>query len=577
MQGKSRLAAVVIILTFVVIAGLYTWAGGERARLTAYGFLSLDREQMVVNFDHHWIWFDVTGREQRSVDLSAEGLRPVGDFDFFANGDLLVLHRAAPRSTGQNIRAFLRLQSAPEPAHQSEGERSDGFYRCRLTPLHCTHLATIDSLPARSSRLLIDRQNDHIYLADTSDHALYKYSDTGRLLAQKRTGFKFPNQLVWHDNGLWLADTNHHRVVQLDTREEYFAEVLQAHSIELGGNYRWPHQLASSASGLWVLVGNNAMARGKLRLLDQQGELNAPLNAGLLNQAGLNDPQALHYWQDYLWLTDFTEPKLVLVNSSAGLTEEVQSPTLRQLEQAYHAASMGYKYWQYLAGALFIVLLVLGFVAAWRLEKPQTQAKFKAFKGGGKLPTDGEITPTGQDGVLWVSSGLKPWHHWAVYILWGATFICSVLLIWLYVTSDKLGSDFFTIMLAMIAFLVLVSVAASKLFHSIMRAKLGVVGESLVLDDGAGRSTVAKGEALAYTAHYIFADNVVIALGNQNLSFFAQHELERWVFPRLRNAQKLSVVEQAKRLWQLRHPQLIYTGLILGFMLILLLLLEWFG
>ncbi|MDO3387875.1 hypothetical protein QWI17_18670 [Gilvimarinus sp. SDUM040013] len=577
MTGKSRIAAALIIVAFVFIGGLYLWAGGEQARLVGYGFLKLDRGQMTVNFDRHWVWLDANGREGRSLDLAAVDLHPVADYDFFANGDLLVLHRAAQRSVWQNLRAFLRISEGPQSAAGTAQGRQDGFYRCQLLPLNCERLAKITQLPARSSRLVIDRQSDTVYLVDTADHSLYKYSASGRLLAQQSTGFKFPNQLLLTEGQLWLADTNNHRVVRLATAEDTFGEVLETHNINLGGEYRWPHQLAASAAGLWVLVGNNAMADGKLRLIEPSGDLAAPISSQALAKVGIGDPLALHFWQKRLWINDFDAPKLILFDPNSGTSTRAQSPTLTQLEQAHIERWEYYQLMQRIALILFVVLLIGGFAAAWRLERQQTLDKFKSVKNANSLSVDGEITPTGQSGVMWISSGLKPWHHWMIYVLWACTLMCSVLLIYLYVTNDKLGSGFLAVMGAMIVFLLLISLVVSKIFRSIVSAKLGVVGESLVLDDGFGNSTIAKDGALAYTAHFIFADDVAIALGNQNVKFFARNELEKWVYPRLKRARKLSAWEQTVHLWRLRHPQMIYMAIILAAMLALLIFLELFS
>jgi hypothetical protein len=101
-------------------------------------------------------------------------------------------------------------------------------------------------------------------------------------------------------------------------------------------------------------------------------------------------------------------------------------------------------------------------------------------------------------------------------------------------------------------------VMATQLLASIAGAKLGVIGESLVLVSAKGARTIARGTDLAYSPQFIFAEGVAVALGNPQMRFWDEQALQRWVYPRLKAAQKLTGAQQTKRLWRLRHPQLMW-------------------
>ena len=568
MKGKSLWAAVVIVLFSLLAMALYLWAGGKRAGLPSYGFMHQDGQQLAVNLGSHLVWLDASGRERAALDLADLGFRPVGDFGFFADGDLLFYHRAEPYSVLDNLAAFFRLRAT----RQIGADSDDGFYRCELELEHCRPLADSAQHPARSFRLLVLPGSDDILLADTADHALYKLTAEGRELASKRTGFKFPNQLLWHDGAVWLADTNHHRVVRLATGAHKFGGKQQAFTTKLGGEHRWPHQLAASEEGLWVLVGDNAMANGVLQLYNWDGtpERRLPL-------ADVDDPLAITFWREHLWISDFATPRLFKLDPRSGVAESVSSATLTRLHRQIENDERYFRRFEWLALCLFGLILLGGFAAAWVLEKKQTLERFsKLTKPVDAIVASGDIEPTGQSDILWIPSRIKPYHWWLANACW---VMAALMLLMVALTYQSLADTPAILWMGVgtSGFMVLAGCMTRALLASIAHAKLGVIGESLVLVSAQGARTVARARELAYSAQFIFADDVAIALGNTNLRFYDEQALKRWVYPRLKNAQKISGRQQMVRLWRLRHPQVIWPTVLLAALSVALLALELWG
>lgn len=564
MKGRSLVAAIIIVACSAVALGLYLWAGAQRAGLPGYGFMHQDGEQLAVNFGSHLVWLDDTGRERRALDLTDFAMTPVGDFGFFADGDLLLYHRATSLTLLDNIAAFFRLRAS----QQTGASRADGFYRCELELERCWRLAHSRQHPARSFRLQLEPHNDTIYLADTADHTLYKLDAEGRELAKNRHDFKFPNQLLWHQGALWLADTNHHRVVQLSTQTAQFAQAKQTFTASVG-RHRFPHQLSADANGLWVLLGDSAMANGRLQQYSWQGE---PLVRLALPA---DDPLAIYYWRERLWVNDFTEPKLHRVDPLTAAYEPVSSPTLASLAAQVQADKRSYQRFEWLALGLFVVTLLGGFIAAWKLEKEQTKSAFKNIgQANTQIPTSGALEPTGQRDILWITSRIKPYHWWLAHSCWVMAAIMAVLTAVCYPSLTEMPSIIW-ISIGTSLFLVLGGFMATQLLASMAGSKLGVIGESLVLVSAQGVRTVARAQTLAYSSQYIFADDVAIALGNPNIRFWDEAELKRWVYPRLQAAQKLTPMQQNKRLWRLRHPQVIWPIVLAAALLVAVGALEW--
>jgi hypothetical protein len=565
MKGRSLLAAMIIVVFSMLALGLYMWAGAQRAGLPGYGFMQQDGHYLAVNFGSHIVWLDDAGAERRAVDLADFGVNAVGDFSFFADGDLLLYHRAEPLGVLDNVAAFLRLRAS----RQSGASRADGFYRCELELERCHRLAQSRQYPARSFRLQLEPDTDIIYLADTADHTLYKLGPEGRELASHSQGFKFPNQLLWHDGNLWLADTNHHRVVQVNTGTERFGEPLQAFTTRLGG-HRFPHQLSAAHNGLWVLLGDSAMANGRLQRYSWQGE---PL--GTLALAQLPDPLAIVYWRERLWVNDFTEPVLRRVEPQTGVSEPVVSATLTELAAQVLADRRDYRRLEWWAVGLFLLTLLGGFAAAWRLEKEQTKSAFKrAVKPQPQVRPEGPIEPTGQREILWLTSRIKRRHWWLARSGWVMA-AAMLLLTALCYPSLAQSPSIIWICIGTSLFLLLAGFMATHLLASIAGSKLGVIGESLVLVTAKGERTVARAEALRYSDQFIIADDVAIALGNPKLRFWHEAELKRWVYPRLYAAQKLTPWQQSQYLWRLRHPQMVWPLVLGGVLLLAVVTLEW--
>jgi hypothetical protein len=549
MKGRSRFAAVMIVAFSVLALGLYLWAGAKRAQLPGYGFMHEDGQQLAVNFGSHIVWLDAAGREQAAIDLAELDIVPVGDFGFFSDGDLLLYHRAERLSFWDNLAAFLRLRSTRTSGASSE----DGFYRCELALERCQPLAQSEQYPARSFRLLLEPASDIIYLADTASHALYKLSPEGRELAKNDRDFRFPNQLLWHKGDVWLADTNHHRVVQVATATDQFGRERQAFTARLNGEYRWPHQLAADGDGMWVLIGNSAMAEGRLQLYSWSGE---PLTA--LALSGLTDPLAIYSWSKHLWVNDFAEPILLKVEPKTGVTERVESPTLARLSAQVRHDKHYLRRFEWLAIGLFGCVLFCGFAAAWILEKDQTRRRLKTLgESAVDMSSAGEIEPTGQRDIMWIASRIKWYHWWLARSCW---VMAAAMLVILGVNYRSLISmpSIVWVSVGTAAFMAMAGVMATQLLTSIAGAKLGVIGESLVLVSAKGARTIARGTDLAYSPQFIFAEGVAVALGNPQMRFWDEQALQRWVYPRLKAAQKLTGAQQTKRLWRLRHPQLMW-------------------
>lgn len=560
MKGKSLVAGILIVV-LAAMSGM-VWNSGNTQKLSApaYGLLHTDGEYIVASLDNTLVWLDEHGHEKMALDLSDLGIRLAGDYGFLraenSRNDLLVYHRDFEPDFWFNFKSYLRLQETVELTPRGR----DGFYRCNIIAKQChpfgKGIPRLDS----SFRLAIDDRDNTVYLAHTSTFKLYKIDHSGNILAESKDGmFEFPNQIEIVGDALWVADTNHHRIAQLSTHTDTFAKLLGEFSAKLGGEHRFPHDFAVDASGerLWVVIGDNAMDNGRIASYKFDGEL-----LGETTGAIGRDPLSIRYWKDVIWLGDLEQPKLqrlTVDKNSLNQLSALQSPTLARLEAQTRIKQAEGERLSHFGALGFILVLVGGFFAAWKLEKQKTLAAF-ARQLDLVVSAQPEATPNGN--IFWISNKLDKRRKWLLRSMYavGVGYVIASLILLLTSMSSPLV---LWVVLAGVTVMTLSMMAGAYwLVVQLSKQKLGVIGQSIVLERN-GRSTVARACDLHYSDHYLIFDGVIIALGNRRQRFFDTTELDRFVFPRLKEATRLSVIELYKTLWLARDPQFMFSIIVI--------------
>lgn len=575
MKGKSLLAGVAIVL--LALASGLGWYLGNQQKLEAasYGFIHEQADQLVVNFGQTLVWLNAYGEEQAAVNFADLSIQAEGDFEFFANGDLLVYHRATKPSLWKNLKRYHRVKedAVEKPV------ASDGFYRCQLDIRRCQRFGV--SLPAinGSFRLAVDIRDDSVYLAHTAAFKLYKIGSTGGILAESdSTSFKFPNQLLFANDQLWVADTNNHRLAQLSVKAERFAEVEQEFNTSLDRRHRWPHQFASDGETFWVNIADGGMANGRIGIYSRDGKAQGELTA-----AQGKDPIAVYWWQDVLWLADFSEPLLERISTEGDVLADVSAPTLERLAAQSDGQKIAGAKLSQLGGIAFVVVMLLGFTAAWLLERQQTVAALtgqdtEALKESVAKPVKEHVTSE----VFWINnqflakSRYMKWLFIALPILMLSSFV----LLAIEVANDESASlkiEDLSIWAAVVVCLSFIMYSSYRMMQRIALQKIGVIGASLVLQTSDGSSTVARAENIFYNDNYLLADDIIISLGNKRQRIFRDEELNDWVFPRLKLATPISRIAVLKKMWSIKDPFIISGAVMLAVMIAMAAVFEFFS
>ncbi len=202
-----------------------------------------------------------SGELLTTLDLEPLGVTEmVGDFAFFANGDLLIRTTSASQNLSDNLATFGRLENS---SYGADGEQNM-LSRCVLAAKTCAVFTR--QLPAlnRTFRLHVDWSDDTVFVADTSRHRVLKFNARGDLQGGSQEMFKFPNQLRVYDHKLWVADTNHHSLRALSTATDNFGAEIESHLTKAGGEWRWPSAFLRVGESWWVDVMSSGMSNGKI-------------------------------------------------------------------------------------------------------------------------------------------------------------------------------------------------------------------------------------------------------------------------------------------------------------------------
>lgn len=552
MKGTSRLAAVaVVMLTALGLLG-YLWANQLRLDVPGYGFIRPQAALLSVRFGSHLVWLDQQGREQQHLDLERAGIAPAGDHAFFSNGDLLIYHRPEDAGFGYWLGRYLRLQQTAARAPVGP----EGFYRCALPQLDCEPYGR--RLPAMDSAFrLALAADDVLFVADTPGFHVYRLSADQVELKRTSEGLlRFPNQLRLTADGLWVADTNNHRLVLLDDGVDDFGAPRRDLRLPDQGALRWPHQFAERADGWVVNLANNAMRDGRLVQFDANLTVTATPAADRLR-----DPLAFELWHNRLWVVDAAVERLLLLDSQGEHPTALASPTLASLEQQAAQQRERYRWLGWLGLVVMGLSLVAGFAAAWLLERRETVAQLRGWAGR-DLSTQvaAEAGPIPAGGVYWLPNRLQRRLRWLKPML---LLVCVALgYVWLQVAlaGGTLGAQL------PLAGLVLYAAAVIWMILWDLQAaasqRLGVTEERLVLA-GQGRQCEVRYADVCYTRSHLVSENLVVFLGNPGQPVFDREALERLVFPRLKSASPCPPWIVWKRLWQTRHSQAVMVAILI--------------
>lgn len=265
-KSVNPLVAAAVILAAAVVFGLKFWLDGQALEVARPSLMQPHPDGGVAILVGTSLYhLSQESRLVDRVDLGAFGIaRMVGDFAYFANGDLLV--RAGPAES--DLTANLKVFARAENTNYQAAPEGNALSRCSVAKGTCSRFSS--QLPAldRTFRLHIDWSDDRVYLADTSRDRVMVFTGSGELLAGE-DGFKFPNQLRRYDDRLWVADTNHNGIRELIADKGSLTMPGELHRTVEQEDWCWPNAFVRVGDRWWVNIMLSGMRDGKVLIYDR--------------------------------------------------------------------------------------------------------------------------------------------------------------------------------------------------------------------------------------------------------------------------------------------------------------------
>ncbi len=317
--NKFMVGCVIIFLSLVSLGSKF-WADGKALSVEGPSFMRLTPEGNIgLRMGERIIVIAPSGQTVNRIDFKSLGFHVIGDFDYFSNGDLLIYNRVSNPSFAESILRFFRVKEK----RQDNPQGNEGLYRCDSQGRGCNLFSA--ELPAfySSFHLAIDRNNDDVYIADTPRFILYKLDEEGDLIASYESDLKFPNQIVFNDGQLYVANTNYHEIAVVKTQSDQFGQRVESHTVRIDTTHQWPSQLALVGEHWWVVVSDSAMKDGRIVRFDRQW--NALPSSELSDNA---DPMGIVFFNNSVWLADWRAFKIDRFSASGEPQEAVYNAEL---------------------------------------------------------------------------------------------------------------------------------------------------------------------------------------------------------------------------------------------------------
>lgn len=411
--------------------------------------------------------------------------------------------------------------------------------------------------------LLTDAVGDTLWEVREPDNALAGMVPEGTLAG--------PNGLVFDRSGnLWVADTDHRRIIELLPAAEGGYVPGREHSavndLTEGKRY-YPMMLVLGPRGkLWVTqAADFSKTLSDLVVYDPEQGVEALV---VLPEGAFTTDIAVN--GDQVLVTDLEQFVIYQVDSKSmkagGFGDSVFRQNMAQIQESRSAYDrLGA--WSLASLSISAVLMILFAIQATPKEKRWTAPPdvFDPEK------TSGEIPQTRRVHWLERNPRTEMVFKWAERVFYTALvlLVVSILIFYAWLQSEaaqamlpgkltKLNELGIALLLAGLLAALLVQVV--RLSKRAMNRKLGTDGKRVYIHLEDGRELAVDPSQLAYTHRMILYRKYTIPLqGGARQALYLPGELDTWLAPLLRQARKISEFQAMKHQWEHRDEMLIWT------------------
>ncbi|MGR9073421.1 MAG: hypothetical protein ACU833_10195 [Gammaproteobacteria bacterium] len=545
---KPTTAALILFLFGALITAKF-WAYGESIAVRAYSYMHRHPDgSTYIQLDNRLFGFDATGQPNKQIDLAELGVSPgnPSDFAFFSNGDILIRCSAEDDSLVHNLKRYLRLTN--QSSEFSENKEK-GFFRCSPENRHCSKFGVKTLNMDDAFAVEIDWQSDRVFLSDASRHRVYLYSENGRELDRIDSGLKFPNQIIFHEGDLYIANTNRHAITVVAAENDKFGNTKEIMSVLVKdfeqNDEIWPASFLLLDRRRWVVNSKNDMNHGGLYVYGDRGEFVKKL---LLPEDA--DPFAIIRLGNRVLVSDYSNNRIYSFSSEGSRLKNFDPPKpMRDLLEILDAERNLYQNLDDFFSAAFIVALSVGFGIALN----------QARSSGSEIhsePTSNIRISLDNPSIHWITVDKKFKRYIVIVFFIGLPLLMVVQLFPSFIVDHEIQFGQRSILISVIFGLFFVF--GGYIFLKMCRARIGILGDLLILVDGSGHFAAGRDKQIRYSDNTILINDIFLNMGTQQ-KIFPVNELVRHVFPLLTGAEY--VTNSQMQMLQLKKKKTFFAGL----------------
>ncbi|MGD8567326.1 MAG: hypothetical protein PVJ39_04525 [Gammaproteobacteria bacterium] len=520
-QNVNPVTAVTVILVAILLISLIFWARQAALMVGGPDQMQVDPEGNVVIHVADTLYKVSPDLElMGEIDLPSMGVHNlVGDFAFFANGDLLIRRGNYEPGFIQSLVRYARLPDPEEPVAKKDDK---GLYRCQLANGECSRFGTGDLDFDGAFHLSIDRATDTVYLADTGRHILRKFDHGGKELAVQKHGYRFPNQLQIHDNELLVADTNHHAVQIAQTGDENFGEIITTHRVsdDALGDDSWTYSFAKVGNHWWVNNMGHTMSHGTVAIYDNQWQFQQAINL-----PASADPIDIAVFRNRVWISDLSNIGIYQLDFDGRLLDTPLPQTIARQLATLKENQGFYQHVNYAMVGLFVLFLVAGFTLAITQARGQPDPAHPSSAEHAR--TDAVHVNINDPAIEWI--GFNQQKKRLLKLAMAAPLLLVAIVPFMFTKIDGMED------ILMIVVLVLAMATGPLLTRRIFAMGIGTLGDTLILKKSDNSFAAARGKNIFYSDNNILIGDIYVPFNQQQMLFDTQQVVEK-VMPLLREA-----------------------------------------
>lgn len=535
----NPVVATIVVLLAIAAGGIWMWTGGKAAEIGGPAKMAISPSgHLFIQMQNRLLEHDASGAFIAEHDLAKIDTDVfLGGFDFFSDGTMLMRRGPDPRTFGDNLRSFQRRDNlrSLQPVTQNSG-----MARCDTTTWQCTTFGPEPIDFGAAISVLIDRSSDTVYISDTTRHLLRKYSATGEPLAPPASGFRFPNSLELVDGQLFLADTNHHVVRQVEPGSEEFGQTVASHDVipnlAMIAGRRWPSHLTRVGDEWWVNVMKHGMNEGEIYIFDNDWSY-----LRRVRLPGDADPIAQLAFGNEVLVSDWNNDVVYRVSTEGELLGEFASTGLKALVEESAAERKRYRVYGY-AGVANILLLIGILIAKgtdWRGAKTAPQPKST------ERPGEPVVFEPAPENLRKFTMNLRV----AAILLVAIVVILGLIL-------GIIGTAEMAVQL-LLPVLAIVGVYALMLWFrkAVASSSIRFDVNRITLRDHTGREVSSPYHAVRYSGAAVTAGELAVFLGQPQMPIYDRDALIATLSQRVPADARISEFRMQMKLIAIRHPQ----------------------